>query len=108
MSVVVYWGGQAAKVTTGSEPNYRNNFLSYFPDDRTPEERAAQWEETKRHMDEVGASFPGKSFSQVYDELEHKDRDFIAAMLKRWKESLEHLTYFPFVIRSYSCRSGRY
>ena len=82
-------GGQAAKITTGSEPNYRNNFLSYFSDDRTPEERAAQWEETKRHMDEAGDSFPGKSFSQVYDELEHKDRDFIAAMLKRWKESQE-------------------
>ena len=88
MSVVAYWG-QAAKITTGSEPNYRNNSFSHFPDDRTPEERAAQREETKRHMDEVGASFPGKSFSQVYDELEHKDRDFIAAMLKRWKESQE-------------------
>ena len=89
MSVVVYWGGQAAKVTTGSEPNYRNNFLSYFPDDRTPEERAAQWKETIRHMDRVGASFPGKSFSQTAKELETKDRDFIRAMLKRWKESQE-------------------
>ena len=81
-------GGQAAKVTTGSE-NYRNNFLSPFPDDRTPEERAAQWEETKRHMDKAGSSFPGKSFSQTAEELETKDRDFIRAMLKRWKESQE-------------------
>jgi len=81
-------GGQAAKVTTGSK-NYRNNFLSPFLDDRTPEERAAQWEETKRHMDKAESSFPGKSFSQTAEELETKDRDFIRAMLKRWKESQE-------------------
>lgn len=81
-------GRQAAKVTTGSK-NYRNNFLSPFPDDRTPEERAVQWEETKRHIDKAGSSFPGKSFSQTTEELETKDRDFIRAMLKRWKESQE-------------------
>ena len=65
----------------------RNNAFSYFPDERTPEQRAAEWEETKRHMDEVGASFPGKSFSQTAEELETKDRDFIAAMIKLLEES---------------------
>ena len=66
----------------------RNNAFSHFPDDRTPEERAAQRERLKRSMDRVARrSGIRKPYSRTADELANRDRERILGLIDLLEKS---------------------
>lgn len=65
----------------------RNNAFSYFPDERTPEERADQWERLKRSMDRVASRSGERTYSRTADELANRDRERILGLIDLLEKS---------------------